>query len=165
MLFTIEAYGVPSIGLLRKFPDKSKRRSIAVSVGTPLYPYGITFKYYPFPGDSRLLVVVRCVGRDPARREPGMETPDCCGEQMVFYHCLDLYHKSPDSGERQYKSRTSKGRSDHAMRAGVTSEGLESPDCCDKIGERELRHMERPLSSELGTQKTVRTRTCSWLFS
>ena len=27
------------------------------------------------------------------------------GGQIVFFNCLDLYHKSPDSGQRQYKSR------------------------------------------------------------
>jgi len=26
--------------------------------------------------------------------------------QIVFFNCPDLYHKSPDSGKRQYKSRT-----------------------------------------------------------
>ena len=26
--------------------------------------------------------------------------------QIVFSNCLDVYHTSPDSGERQYKSRT-----------------------------------------------------------
>ena len=30
------------------------------------------------------------------------------GEQIVFLTCLDVYHKSPDSGECQYKSRTKK---------------------------------------------------------
>jgi hypothetical protein len=27
-------------------------------------------------------------------------------EMIVFLNCLDLYHESPDSGERQYESRT-----------------------------------------------------------
>ena len=27
-------------------------------------------------------------------------------KQVVFFNRVDLYHKSPDSGERQYKSRT-----------------------------------------------------------
>ena len=27
-------------------------------------------------------------------------------DQIVFYDCLDLYHESPDSCERQYKPRT-----------------------------------------------------------
>ena len=27
------------------------------------------------------------------------------GQQIVFFNCLGLYHKSPDSGERQDKSR------------------------------------------------------------
>jgi len=31
-------------------------------------------------------------------------------EQIVFFHCLDLNHKPPDSGERQYKSRPGKKR-------------------------------------------------------
>jgi len=25
------------------------------------------------------------------------------GERIVFFNCLDVYHKSPDSGERQFK--------------------------------------------------------------
>jgi len=29
-----------------------------------------------------------------------------CERQIVLFNCLDLYHKSLDSGERQYKSRT-----------------------------------------------------------
>jgi len=32
-------------------------------------------------------------------------TCDAGVEQTVFFNRLDLYHKSPDSGERQYKSR------------------------------------------------------------
>jgi hypothetical protein len=28
------------------------------------------------------------------------------GGQTVFFNCLDLHHKSPDSSERQYKSGT-----------------------------------------------------------
>ena len=27
------------------------------------------------------------------------------GEKIVVFNCLDLYHKSPDSSERQYKLR------------------------------------------------------------
>ena len=27
-------------------------------------------------------------------------------DEIAFFNCLDLYHRSPDSGERQYKSRT-----------------------------------------------------------
>jgi hypothetical protein len=27
-------------------------------------------------------------------------------EDVFFFRCLDLHHTSPDSGERQYKSRT-----------------------------------------------------------
>ena len=27
-------------------------------------------------------------------------------DQIAFLHCLDAYHQSSDSGERQYKSRT-----------------------------------------------------------
>ena len=28
------------------------------------------------------------------------------GQQIVCFSCLDLHHKSPNSGERQYKART-----------------------------------------------------------
>jgi len=34
------------------------------------------------------------------------------GDQTVVLYCLDLCHKSPDFGERQYKSRTCNGRFD-----------------------------------------------------
>ena len=27
-------------------------------------------------------------------------------EQILLFNCLDLYHKSPDSGQRRYRSRT-----------------------------------------------------------
>jgi len=40
------------------------------------------------------------------------------GEQIVLFNCLDLYHKSPDSGELQYKSTSYKRRFDPALRAG-----------------------------------------------
>ena len=33
-----------------------------------------------------------------------------------LFHCLDFYHTSPISGERQYKSRAGKRRFDHALR-------------------------------------------------
>ena len=39
-------------------------------------------------------------------------------EQIVFLNCLDLYHKLPDSGERQYASKAWEKRFDHALRAG-----------------------------------------------
>jgi len=28
------------------------------------------------------------------------------GDQIVFFNCRDLYHTPPDSGKRQYKSKT-----------------------------------------------------------
>ena len=39
------------------------------------------------------------------------------GEQILF-HGLDLYHKSPDSGELQYKSTNYKRRFDPVLGAG-----------------------------------------------
>ena len=44
--------------------------------------------------------------------------PPARGEQTVFFDYLDLYLKSPDSDERQYKSRTQKWRFDPALSAG-----------------------------------------------
>ena len=38
--------------------------------------------------------------------------------QIVFFNCLDLYHKSSDSGEHQYKLSTRKKRFDPTLRAG-----------------------------------------------
>jgi len=38
------------------------------------------------------------------------------GEQIVFSNRFNLYHKSPDSGERQYKSRNQKRRFGPARR-------------------------------------------------
>ena len=37
------------------------------------------------------------------------------GEHITFFTCLDLYLKSPDSSERQYKSRTWTRRFDPAV--------------------------------------------------
>ena len=34
------------------------------------------------------------------------EAPRLLEEQVVFFCCLVLYHKSPDSGESQYTSST-----------------------------------------------------------
>ena len=39
------------------------------------------------------------------------------GQRTVFFKCLDLYHTSPDSGERQCKSRAWKRRISPALRA------------------------------------------------
>ena len=39
-------------------------------------------------------------------------------EKIVFYDCLDVYHKSPVFGEREYKSKTWKGRFDPTLRTG-----------------------------------------------
>ena len=39
------------------------------------------------------------------------------GEKIVLFNRLDLHHTTPDSGKRQYKSRTPAGRFDHALRA------------------------------------------------
>ena len=40
------------------------------------------------------------------------------GIQSLFFYCLDLYHKLPDSGELQCKPRALKRRSDSTLRAG-----------------------------------------------
>jgi len=38
---------------------------------------------------------------------PGIPTHQPSGgEQIIFFDCLDLFHESPDSGERQLKSGT-----------------------------------------------------------
>jgi len=37
-----------------------------------------------------------------------------------LFNCPDLYHKLPDSGERQYTARIRKSRFDPALRAGGT---------------------------------------------
>ena len=39
-------------------------------------------------------------------------------DQIALFHCFDLYHRSPDSGERQYKSITRKRRFDRTRWAG-----------------------------------------------
>ena len=41
--------------------------------------------------------------RDSGRRSNLLFKKD---DQIVFFNLLDLYHQSPDSGERQYKSKT-----------------------------------------------------------
>ena len=40
------------------------------------------------------------------------------GIQSLFFYCLDLYHKLPDSGELQCKPRELKRRSGSTLRAG-----------------------------------------------
>ena len=40
-------------------------------------------------------------------------------DQVSLCNCLDLYHTPPDSGERQYKSRSRESRFDPAMSASV----------------------------------------------
>ena len=39
-------------------------------------------------------------------------------EQIVFFNCIDVCHKPPDSGERLYKSRTWKSPFDGALSGG-----------------------------------------------
>ena len=49
-----------------------------------------------------------------------LPVPPRPAEQIVFFNLLDLHHKPPDSGERQYKLRTREGRFDPALkRQGV----------------------------------------------
>ena len=38
------------------------------------------------------------------------------GGQLAFFHCLDLRHRPPDSGERQYKTRHRERRFDPALK-------------------------------------------------
>ena len=55
-------------------------------------------------------------GRRGCRRlSPGSHHP-LERDQIVFFSCLDLYHKSPDSGVRQYEEM--KRRIDPTLRAG-----------------------------------------------
>ena len=46
------------------------------------------------------------------------------GGGVVFYHCLDMYHKLPDSGERQYKSRSWTTQCESTLGAGGAFGGL-----------------------------------------
>ena len=43
------------------------------------------------------------------------------GERIVFFSCLNSHHTSPDSGERQHKSKTFKNGFDSALRTGGSS--------------------------------------------
>jgi len=43
---------------------------------------------------------------EPASEPLHQAWAQACREQIVFCSGLDLYHESPDSGERQFKSRT-----------------------------------------------------------
>jgi len=40
------------------------------------------------------------------------------GDPIVFPNCRDVYHKSPNSGERQHKSRTWERQFDPSLGAG-----------------------------------------------
>ena len=44
--------------------------------------------------------------------------------QIVAFNCRDVFHKLPDSDERQYKSRTEKRRFDAATRASGCHDGM-----------------------------------------
>ena len=46
-------------------------------------------------------------------------TPSDCN-QIISFSCLGVYHKSPNSGERQYKSRTCTRRFDPTPWQGPT---------------------------------------------
>ena len=50
---------------------------------------------------------------------------------MAFFICLDLYHKSPDSGERQYKTGAWKRRSDPTWK-------VEAPLWCGAISKESV---------------------------
>jgi len=94
------------------------------------------------------------------RSQPGNRglAPSCPaqpweGGLILFYNCLDSYHKVLDSGERQDKSRTMTSRSDPTMNAfGVSAEitAARRPPLPSALSQQ--------MSSEYGTCKTVMAR-------
>jgi len=72
---------------------------------------------------------------EPASEPLHQVWAQACREQIVYFSCLDLYDKSPDSGERQFKSRSWKQRFDIALRFC----GLPSRFATGGGGESELR--------------------------
>ena len=76
-------------------------------------------------------------------------TEHATSPQIVFFNCLDLHHKSPDSGERQYTSRTPKRRFDPILRSvgGCTAPtwacAFISQNVIFSTGEKEFRHVWR----------------------
>ena len=75
---------------------------------------GFSFRGFRVWGDTLTAAsppMAPCTSGASCRQKPERK-------QMVFFNCLDFYLKSPDSGERQYKSRTWMMRFDPTPRAG-----------------------------------------------
>ena len=86
----------------------------------PVYAKGEVFAYVGLPQNLKDLKgegEKRTMAASPKSRSM---FPCACaeGEQIVFLNCLELCRKSPDSGKRQYRSRTWKRRFDPGLRAG-----------------------------------------------
>ena len=60
----------------------------------------------PRGGRARLGCFVRGIAQRPRSRDWFQRDQPSEEGQIVFANRLDLYHKSPDPSERQYKSRT-----------------------------------------------------------
>ena len=59
------------------------------------------------------------VGRDKLIEQAvHVERAPLGSDQLATFNCFNVYHKSPDSGERQYESRSRKRRSGPALKAG-----------------------------------------------
>ena len=95
-------------------------------------------------------------------------------EQMFFFIRLELYHKPPDSGERQYRSTTLKWRFDrwwshvqgdlNAARIPLQASLDEAQRIADLApAPSDAPASGNPLSSKLGTYKTVEARSWPWL--
>ena len=69
---------------------------------TDMYMYKYVYVYFYVYLYIRRLPARNCPGETC---EPSSHTPSE-GVQIILFNCFDLYHKSPDSGERQQKSRT-----------------------------------------------------------
>jgi len=78
--------------------------------------------------------------RPGVRQRPVRGAPE---ELIVFSNCLDLYHKWPDSGERQYKRRPSKRRFDPSLRAGGRGRTCGGRGC-ESLYTRILKRLKRP---------------------
>ena len=52
------------------------------------------------------------------------------GDQIFLFNCLDVYHKSPDSGERRYKLKT------EMRRVGPSLKDLGAGDWTSHPGEK-----------------------------
>ena len=93
------------------FRPKSSCPQVPPPLSRPCVVFGLTCLYGDLPETPWAV-------SPNSDAPPHGSLPPAEWDQTVLFHFLDLYHKSPDSGERQYKSRMYTRQSDQSLEKG-----------------------------------------------